>query len=106
VDDTLKKLLAAETAASELVDNAQKEAEQLMQSALHEARLQEERFQARVPEMHAALLEKSDQRAKQTVAEMERRFHERFDQLRKDADMHEEAAVEAAFHELLGAGRK
>ena len=106
MDDTLKQLLAAESAASELVDNAQKEAEQLMQSALHEARLQEERFEARVPEMHAALLEKSDQRAQQSVAEMERRFHERFDQLRKDAETHEDAALNTAFHELLGAGKK
>ena len=106
MDDTLKRLLAAESAASELVDNAQKEAEHLMQTALQEARHQEERFDARVPELHASFLEKSDQRAEQTVAEMERRFQERISQLRVDADKHEQAALDAAFRELLGAGKK
>jgi vacuolar-type H+-ATPase subunit H len=106
LDDTLKQLLSAENAARELVETAQKESEHLVQTALHEAHLQEERFQARVPEMRASYIEKADQRAAQTVAEMERRFHERFDQLRKDAEAHEESALDAAFHELLGAGKK
>ena len=106
MDDTLKQLLSAENAARELVETAQKESEHLVQTALHEAHLQEERFQARVPEMRASYIDKSDQRAAQTVAEMERRFHERFDQLRKDAETHEESALNAAFHALLGAGKK
>ena len=106
MDDTLQQLLAAENAARELVENAQKESDHLVQTALHEAHLQDERFQARVPEMRTSYIEKSDQRAAQTVAEMERRFHERFDQLRKDAETHEESALEAAFHELLGAGKQ
>jgi vacuolar-type H+-ATPase subunit H len=106
VDDTLKHLLAAENGARELVENAQKDSEHLVQAALHEARHQEERFEARVPEMHASFLEKSDQRAEQTVAEMERRFHERFTQLRTDAEAHEETALDAAFRELLGTPRK
>ena len=106
MDDTLKTLLVAENAASELVDNAQKEAEHMMQTALQEAHHQEERFEARVPELHAAYLEKSDQRAQQTVAEMERRFQERISQLRVDAERHEEAAIEAAFRELLGTDKK
>ena len=55
-----------------------------------------------MPELHAAFLEKSDQRAQQTVAEMERRFQERLGQLRDAAETHEEAALEAAFRTLLG----
>jgi vacuolar-type H+-ATPase subunit H len=106
VDDALKQLLAAESAASELVDNAQKEAERLVQTALHESRHQAERFEARVPEMQAAAIEKSDQRAGKTVAEMERRFQERLSQLRIDAERHEEAALDAAFHELLRTGKQ
>lgn len=106
MDDALKQLLEAENAASELVENAQKEADHLIQTALYEARLQEERFEARVPEMHAASIEKSDQRAKQTVAEMERRFQERLTKLRMDAERHEDAALGAAFCELLGTRKK
>lgn len=104
MDDTLQHLLAAENAASHLVEKAQADSEQLVQTTLHEARQQEERFAARVPELHASFLEKSDQRAQQTVAEMERRFQERLAQLRDAAEAHEEAALEAAFRELLGHG--
>ncbi len=108
MDDTLKRLLAAETAATELVEKAQARSERLVQSALHEAQQQEERFQARIPELHSSFLEKADQRAKQTVSEMERRFQERLTQLREAAETHEEAALDAAFRALLegeGTGR-
>jgi V/A-type H+-transporting ATPase subunit G/H len=102
VDDTLKRLLETENAARELVEKAQSDSERLVQTTLHEARQQEQRFEARVPELHAAFLEKSDQRARQTVAEMERRFQERLTQLRDAAETHEEAALEAGFRALLG----
>lgn len=102
MDDTLKRLLAAESAASDLVDKSQKDSDQLVQRALHEAQQQEERFQARIPELHMAFMDKADQRAGQTVAEMERRFQERLAQLREAAESHEEAALEATFRELLG----
>ena len=105
MDDTLKHLLAAENAASELIENAQKDGERLVQTTLHEARQQEERFEARVPEMRASFLEKSDQRANQTVAEMERRYQEFLNQLQEAADAHEEVALDAAFHELLGGSK-
>lgn len=102
MDDTLKRLLAAENAASELVQKAQADSEQLIQSAAREARQQEERFEARTPELHAAFHEKADQRAQQTVAEMERRFEERLTQLRDAAENHEEGALDAAFRAVLG----
>jgi vacuolar-type H+-ATPase subunit H len=102
VDDTLKKLLAAESAASELIEKAQKDEESQVQKALLKARQKEERFEARVPELHASFIEKSDQRARQTVAEMERRYQESLNQLREDSDAHEETALDIAFLELLG----
>jgi vacuolar-type H+-ATPase subunit H len=106
MDDTLKHLLATETGARELVEKAQTDSEHLVQTALHEARQQEQRFAARVPELHAAFLDKADQRASQTVAEMERRFQERLTQLRDAAETHEDTALAAAFRELLGQNRK
>jgi len=102
MDDTLKRLLAAENAASELVKKAQTDSERLVQTALQEARQQDERFHARIPELHASFLEKSDQRARQTVAEMERRFEERLVSLRDAAEDNEDNALEAAFAFLLG----
>jgi len=102
MDDTLKRLLATENAASDLVKKAQADSERLVQATLNEAHQQEERFHARVPELQASFLEKSNQRAQQTVAEMERRFEERLAHLRNAADSHEETALDAAFHHLLG----
>jgi vacuolar-type H+-ATPase subunit H len=104
MDDTLKQLLAAEGAATELVDTAEREGERLVQTAIQEARQQDERFNDRIPELHAAFLEKADQRAQQTVAEMDRRFQERLAQLREAADHNEERALDAAFRALLGQG--
>jgi vacuolar-type H+-ATPase subunit H len=102
MDDTLKHLLAAEKAASDLVEKAQADSERLIQNALDEARQQDERFLGRVPELQASFLEKSNQRAQQTVAEMERRFDERLVNLRDAADSNEETALDAAFRHLLG----
>lgn len=102
MDDTLKRLLAAENTASDLVKKAQADSERLVQTALQEAHQQEERFHARVPELQASFLEKSDQRAQQTVAEMERRFEERLVNLRGAAESNEDTALDAAFDHLLG----
>jgi vacuolar-type H+-ATPase subunit H len=102
MDDTLKQLLAAEAAATELVNKAERDGERLVQAALHEARQQDDRFNDRKPEIHAAFLEKADQRANQTVSEMDRRFQERLNQLREAADRNEERALDAAFQTLLG----
>lgn len=102
MEDTLKRLLEAENKASDLVHKAEAESDRIVQSAAAEAQQQEERFQGRIPELHAAFLEKSDQRARQTVAEMERRFDETLSQLREAAEAHEESALEAAFRTLLG----
>ncbi len=101
MDDTLKQLLAAEGAATELVKKAEQDSDHLIQTAVQEARAQEARFEDRKPELHAAFLEKSDQRAKQSIAEMDRRFQERLAQLRSAAEQNEERALEAAFREML-----
>jgi vacuolar-type H+-ATPase subunit H len=102
MDDTLKRLLAAENAASEMVDKAESEGELRVRTATLEAQQQEERFNARVPELHASFLEKSNQGAEQAVAEMERRFDERLTRLRESAEANEEKALDAAFLVILG----
>lgn len=106
MEDTLKRLLATETAARDLVAEAQAKGEQLVAAAAQEVHQQDERFKARIPELHASFLEKSDQRAQQTVAEMERRFEERLTQLRDAAESNEQQAVDAAFHAVLQTPRE
>lgn len=103
MDDTLQRLLDAEMRAERIAQQAEDEQEQVIQGALMEARNQEERFTARVPELHRSFIEKAQERADQTIAELERRYDERHIQLRGIAVQHEDEALEAAFEVLISA---
>jgi vacuolar-type H+-ATPase subunit H len=107
MEDTLKRLLAAEQRASEITRDAEQQAEDIVQAALEEARTQQERFDARLPQLRASHLDKAGERAQQTVKEIDRRFSERITHLREAAELHEDDALEAAFAYLLNPrGRK
>lgn len=97
MDDQLKRLLEAEKRAEQIARQAEEEQERLIQAALREARTEEERFQARVPEIHSSFLEKAEARADQTVKELKKRADERHTQLREMAEARETEALEAAF---------
>jgi hypothetical protein len=101
MDDTLKRLLDVEVRAERIARQADKAREELIQSALTEARAEEERFEARIPELHGSFLEKAESRAGQTISELKRRYDERHTQLRDMAEEREEEALEAAFNLLL-----
>jgi V/A-type H+-transporting ATPase subunit G/H len=101
MDDTLQRLLDAETRAEKIAQQADAERERLIQGALMEARAEEQRFEARVPELHASFVEKAETRAEQTVAELKRRYDERHVQLRSLAEEREDDALDAAFAVLI-----
>jgi V/A-type H+/Na+-transporting ATPase subunit G/H len=101
MEDTLKRLLDAESRASEITRKAEQEAERIVQAARNEALKQQERFNERLPQIRQSLLEKAATRAEQSVAEMERRYDERVGALRGAAEKHEEEALDAAFDALL-----
>ncbi|MFZ1576330.1 MAG: ATPase [Chromatiaceae bacterium] len=103
MDDTLKRLLEAEMRAEGLAQQAEEEAERLVQAAVAETKAQEERFRARIPDLHKGYIQKSQERAEQTVAELKRRYDERHVQLRNMAEEREEDALVAAFDLLLAA---
>ncbi len=103
MDDTLKRLLEAEMRAEGLAQQAEEEAERLVQAAAAEAKAQEERFRARIPDIHRGYIQKSEERAEQTIAELKRRYDERHVQLRNMAEEREEDALAAAFDLLLAA---
>ena len=103
MDDTLKRLLEAEMRAEGLAQQAEEEAERLVQAAVAEAKAQEERFRARIPDLHRGYIQKSEERAEQTIAELKRRYDERHIQLRNMAEEREEDALAAAFDLLLAA---
>lgn len=103
MDDTLQRLLDAELRAEKIAQEAEDEQENVIQVALTEARTEEDRFTARVPDLHRSFINKAEERADQTVAELKRRYDERHVQLRNTAEQREDEALEAAFEVLLSA---
>jgi predicted nucleic acid-binding Zn-ribbon protein len=101
MDDTLKRLLEVERRAEQLAQQAEVEQEKMIQAALREARTEEERFNARIPEIHGSFLEKAELRAEQTVKELKKRYDERHTQLREMAETREAEALDAAFAVLI-----
>lgn len=101
MEDTLKRLLAAEQRASEITRQAEQQAESIVQGALDEAQVQQQRFDERLPRLRSSHMEKAGQRAEQTIKEIERRYDERITGLRNAAENHEEDALDAAFAYLL-----
>lgn len=101
MEDTLKRLLAAETHASQIATEAERKAEELVRATHQEIARQEQLFHERIPELRNSYLDKAGQRADQSVKELERRYDERLTQLRSLAEKNEESALEAAFNYLL-----
>ncbi len=105
MDDTLKRLLDAEMKAEKLAVEAEQEQERIIQAAFRDARTEDERFTARIPDLHRSFISKAEERAEQTVAELKRRYEERHVQLRETAEQREQEALEAAFALLLDTRR-
>lgn len=104
MDESLQRLLDAEARAEQIVRQADAERERIIQGALMEARGEEDRFEARIPELHKSFVDKAEARAEQTSAEIKRRFDERHTQLRDYAEQREAEALEAAFALLIAPG--
>lgn len=101
MDETLKRLLAAELRAERLAQEAEQAQEQSIAAAMREARADDERFTARIPDLHRGFIRKAEERAEQTIAELIRRYDERHVQLRELAEVREQEALEAAFALLI-----
>ncbi len=101
MDETLKRLLDAEMRAEKLAQDAEREQERTIQSAVDQARSEDQRFTARIPDLHRGFIEKAEERAEQTVAELKRRYDERHVLLRDMAEEREEEALRAATALLL-----
>ena len=101
MDNTLQRLLDTEIKAEKLVDEAVRERDRMMERSLEEVRLAEARFDARIPEIRASFLDKSEQRIEQTVAEVSLRYEERIKELESMAEEAREDAIKAAIALLL-----
>ena len=105
MEDTLKRLLTVETEAEQLVAQAQTEREQIIQQALQEAHQAEEQFKAKIPELQAGFLKKAEARATQTIAELKKRYEERYERLRHLAQENQQKSLEAAVNLLMQVGK-
>jgi vacuolar-type H+-ATPase subunit H len=101
MEESLQRLLDAETRAQEIHQKAEEARERMIQEALQEAKAKEEHFEARIPELRKSFMEKAEARALQTIAELKKRFDERHTQLREYAEVREEDAIDAAFIALI-----
>lgn len=96
MDETLKHLLEVELEAERITREADQQREQTVQHALEQARAEELRFEARVPELHASFIDKAGQRAEQAIAELKRRYDEQHTRLRELAAANEQQAIDTA----------
>jgi len=102
MEETLSKLLAAEDKAQAIIDAALKERDRIVNEAMADARRAEQQFSARVPEIHQSFVTKAEDRARHTIAEMERRFGERKTQLEQMAAENHDAALDSVLALVLG----
>ncbi|MGD8497325.1 MAG: ATPase [Chromatiales bacterium] len=101
MEEVLQRLLKAESAAEAIAKEADAERERLVEDAKAEAVTAEQRFQERLPDIRASLLDKAEANAQQTLTELKRRYEERHADLRAIASEHEREAVEAVLAILL-----
>jgi len=105
MENTLKRLLSAESSAERTVAKAHIDREQRIQQALHEAHIMEENFKKRIPKIHEDFLKKSELHAEQTRAELEKRYEEKKSYLRDLAEENQERALESAINLMMRVGQ-
>lgn len=106
MENTLNRLLAAETQAETLVAAAVREREQLIQQTLSEVQQQEQQFIAKIPDLQASFLQKSEAHAQQSIAELTKRYAERKTVLQELAHDNQQQALTAALTVLLSVGKE
>lgn len=103
--DSLRELLQAETEAEVIVARGERERDEIIQQSLQDSLELEKQFEARLPEIYQSFLDKAQERAAQSIAELELRYVEHNKELRALADKHEKEAIENAIALILSDGR-
>ncbi|MDM8546717.1 ATPase [Candidatus Venteria ishoeyi] len=101
MDTVLKKLLETEAKAEALLAKSKATREQAIKHAIEQSKKDEAHFMAHVPELEAEFLHKAKTNAKQKIAEMQRRYTERVEQLQAISQAHEQEALDAAIAFML-----
>lgn len=101
MDDTLQRLLDAEMKAESIAREAEEARENTIRAATLEARELDEAFTAKIPILQQTWIARSEERAANSIAEIERRYDERYERLRDVAEEREEEALNAGFRLLM-----
>jgi len=101
--NVLHRLLDAEFKAQEIVDSAKNERDRLVYEALDEVKRAEQRFEARVPEIHSSFADKAEERAKTQINELERRYQERRERLIDISEQYQQQAIDDVLDLILNA---
>lgn len=99
--DILKRLLDAELKAQSLVNEAKQQRDIITKEAQQEVQRAEERFNARIPELYSSFENKAQERAMQTISELQRRCDERCSALTSEAEEHHDNAVSSVLNKIL-----
>ncbi len=101
MQDSLNDLLQAELEAEEIVKQSELQREAIKQQALDDANSAIQQFNARLPELHQSFLDKANERATQSIAELKLHYDEHNQQLRQLAEKHQQEALSDALKLLL-----
>ena len=101
--NVLHRLLDAELKAQEIVDSAKNERDRLVYEARDEVKRAEQRFEARVPEIHSSFTDKAKERAQTQINELERRYQERRERLIDISEQYQQQAIDDVLDLILNA---
>jgi vacuolar-type H+-ATPase subunit H len=102
-DDTLTRLLAAESKAEEIITSADRQRAALIEQAKRAAEAAQAQYARHAAEIVASFMAQAEQRAAQTIAELRRRYAERSDAMKAAAELTRAQALDAAVTLFIGA---
>lgn len=101
-DEALKRLLAAESKAEQLIASADRQRSALIEQAKRAAEAARTQHAQHVAEILASFMAQAEQRAAQTVAELRRRYAERAEAMKAAAELTRAQALDAAVAVSIG----
>lgn len=101
-DDTLKRLLEAESKAEEIIASADRQRAALIEQARQAAQAAQTQHAQHLAEIAASFMAQAEQRAEQTIGELKRRHVERSQAMKAAAELARAQALEVALALLIG----
>jgi vacuolar-type H+-ATPase subunit H len=101
-DETLKRLLAAETEAEAIVLRANQQREAILEQARQDADAARRQHEERIAQIRSSYLAQAEERAQATISTMKRKHQALADALRDSAKRNEQPALDEALVFLAG----